>query len=135
QRRQMWARYFPEEPHRQPRPRKWVFHQYFCRQAQILANPANLVLKEIPEWLDQGEGHLLRQSADVMVRLDGRRGTFYRNRFDDVRIQGPLHQESNLSVGFSCLELLRFLRKDGDEFPADALAFLLGIREAFQLRK
>src|SRR6267143_2181027 len=130
---QMWTGDFPKQPDGQPRPRKRVFHQDFFRQAQLLANPANLVLKEVPQRLDQPKRHLFRQSADVMVRFDGRGGPLHGNGLDPVRIKGPLHQVTNLAMGFPSLELLRFFRKDSDELFSDALALFLGVRNPFQL--
>ena len=42
-------------------------------QAELLADAAHLVLEQQPQRLDQVEVHLLRQAADVVVRLDRRR--------------------------------------------------------------
>src|SRR5216683_4551397 len=124
----MWTGNFPEQPDGQPWPRKRVFHQNFFRQAQLLANPANLVLEEIPQRLDQRERHFFRQSADVMVGFNRRRRPFDGDRLDHVRIESTLYQVTDLPVRFPRLELLRFFRKDGDKLPADALALFLWVR-------
>src|SRR5439155_14856966 len=124
---QMWTGDLPEQPDGQPWPRKRVFHQNFFRQAQLLANPANLVLKEVPQRLDQGERHLLRQSTHVMVRFNRRRRPLYGNRLDYVRIEGSLHQVPDLAVRLTRLELLSFFGKDSDELPADTFALFLRV--------
>src|SRR4051812_32885283 len=61
--------------------------------AQVASDAANLVLKEILQGLDQLEIHLLRQSANVVMSLNGLRRASHRARFDYIRIQGALNQE------------------------------------------
>ena len=109
-----------------------MFHQDLFRQSQLLANPTNLVLKEVPQRLDQRKRHLFGQSADVVVRFDRSRRPLYGNRLDYVGIERSLYQVADLSAGLPRLELLRLLSKDSDELPADALAFFLGVGNPFQ---
>src|SRR5260370_16448244 len=106
----MWTGDLPEQPDGQPRARKRVFHQNFFRQAQILANPANLVLEEIPQRLDQRKRHFFRQSADVVVSFDRRRRPFDGDRLDHVWIESSLYQVTHLPASFPRLALLPFYR-------------------------
>src|SRR5260370_11680492 len=70
-----------------------------------------------------------------MVCFNRCRRPLYGYRLDYVRIEGSLHQVSNLPVRFPRLELLCFFRKDGNELSTDALALFLGVRNPFQLSK
>ena len=69
--------------------------------------------------------HILRQTADVVMRLDRLRRR--RAALDNIRIQRPLRQEIEI------VELRRFLLEHVDEFVADDLALLLRIFDAAQL--
>ncbi len=60
-----------------------------------------------------------------MMRFDRRRRPEHRNRFDDIGVKRALREE------FYAAELLRFLFENFDELVADALAFDLGIFNAF----
>src|SRR5579872_514480 len=69
------------------------------------------------------------------MRLDGRRRTFYRYRFDYIGIQGSLNQETHgRSAGLGS-QAPRLFRKDGDEFRSNAFAFVFGVRHTFQARE
>ena len=109
-----------------------MFHKNLVRQAQVLADAAHLVLKEVPQGFDQGKWHIFRQPADVVVRLDSCRGPFDGDRLDDVRVEGSLDQQANFAVRFAALKLLGFFREHRDEFPANDFAFLLGVSDALQ---
>jgi len=68
--------FFPKQPDGPaPAPGKRVFHQDFFRQAQLLANPANLVLKEVPS---SGSINPTKKASfpgnppHVMMRFDSR---------------------------------------------------------------
>src|SRR5579859_30218 len=122
-----------QEPYRQSWARKRVFHQNFFRQAQVLANAADLVLEKVAKGLDEGKRHVFRQAADVMVCLDSGRWPLHRDGFNDVRVERSLDEPGDFAVGISALQLLGFLGKNGDKFPADDLALLLRFRNANEL--
>ena len=62
-------------------------------QAQLLADAAHLVLEQHPQRLDQLEVHVLREPADVVVRLDRRGDALAAARLDHVRVEGALDEE------------------------------------------
>jgi hypothetical protein len=59
-------------------------------QAQLLAHRPHLVLEQQAEGLDQVEGQVVGEAADVVVGLDGRRAV--RSRLDDVGVERALDQ-------------------------------------------
>src|SRR5262249_57341632 len=87
---------------------------------------ANLVLEELTERLDQLELHLRGQPTYVVMSLDGRRGPFERQGFDDVRVERSLSQPGNVA------EPRGFLFEDRDELGADALALELRVGDPSQ---
>ena len=110
-----------------------MFHQDFRRQSQVSANLTHFVLEQVAQGFDQSKWHFFRQAAHVVVRLDGRRRALHGHRFDHIRVQGSLHQVADFSAGLSGSQLLRFLGKYGNEFPANAPPLLLWIRDSLQL--
>ena len=75
--------------------------------------------------------HFLRQAAHVVVSFYGRRGAAHRARFDDIGVEGALHQPIHGSAeGF---HLARLFFEDSNEFVADDLAFFFRIADASQL--
>ena len=75
---------------------------------------------------------IVGQTADVVMALDGDRGTAdAKLDFDDVGIQGSLHQPLDFSV--LVLETVRLFFKNGDELVADDLALALRIAHASEL--
>ena len=64
------------------------------RQPQPLPQRADLVLEQVAQRLDEREGQILGQSADVVVELDrGGRAVGRAAAFDHVGIEGPLGEE------------------------------------------
>ena len=64
------------------------------RQAQLQAQPADFVLEQVAQRLDQLEAQLRRQAADVVVQLDRRgRAVGRRAAFDHVGIERALGQK------------------------------------------
>ena len=104
----------PQDADGQARPREGVAPDEAVRQLQFLSHLPHLVLEELPEGLQQLEGHGPGQAADVVVRLDGGRRALEGNALDDVGVEGPLGQE------FDAADLLGFVGKEADEFVADA---------------
>ncbi len=62
------------------------------RQAELLADPAYLVLEQRPQRLDERELQVVRQSADIVVALDVRRAGAAAG-LDHVRVERALHEE------------------------------------------
>ena len=101
-------------------------HHVF-RQAQLQTQLAHFVLEQLAQRLQELEFHVLRQAADIVVRLDDMRlAGLAARRFDHVRIDRALGQPLDV------LELGRFLIEDFDEHAADDLALLFRIRLAGQ---
>ena len=80
--------------------------------------------------------HALRQTADIVVGLDGGRRAFEGNGLDHIRVQCSLKEPLNLA-GIGCV-LSRLLNPDGlllenvDEGIANELALLLGVLDALE---
>ena len=91
------------------------------------ADAAHLVLEEQAQRFDDPEVHLLGQPADVVVRLDRRRGAVDRHRLDHVGIDRPLRQPAHV------LDPDRLVVEYLDEIAADDLALGLGIAHARQV--
>src|SRR5690606_3968504 len=119
-----------ENAHAEARARERVPVHEARRQTELDADLADLVLEEVAQRLDQLEMHPLRQAADVVVRLD-QRGLAGRRarRLDHVRIDRPLREP------LDALETLRLGLEDLDEQPADDLALVLRILDAFERRE
>ena len=109
-----------------PGPGKRLPPDHVLGQTELETDPPYFVLEQFAQRLDQFQLHALRQAADIVMRLDGLRGSFYRNRFDDIRIQRSLHQKIDRT------DAVRFVFEDADEFIADEFAFLLRIGDAGQ---
>src|SRR5205814_8508879 len=71
-------RHLAEDTNREPGAREWLAPDDLRRQAQQLADPSDFVLEELAQRLHEGEVHVGRQSADIVVRLDRGRGTLER---------------------------------------------------------
>src|SRR5690606_6619261 len=98
------------------------------RQAEFLAEQAYLVLEQFTQWFDELHLHALRQTTDIVVRLDrDRRTAGKRNAFDNIRIERALHEE------ICAAELLGFFLEHFDKEATNCLARLFRIGFAFQL--
>jgi hypothetical protein len=75
------------------RARERVPADQLLRQAEFAADLAHLVLEQLPQRLDQIELQVLRQPADVVVRLDDGGRPVDRPRLDDIGVQRALDQE------------------------------------------
>ena len=89
-------------------------------QAQRLADDAYFVLEKELDRLDQLKLQVLRQTADVVVRLDA-------VGLKDVGVDGALTEE------LDAVQFAGFFLKYADEFRADDLALLFGVGDARQL--
>ena len=106
------------------RSREWLTIDDFFRKTQLTAELADFVFEEFTKWFDEGEFHILRETAYIMMGLDGRSGRgagFY-----NVRIEGARYEE------FHIFELVRFFLEGMDEFCTDGLTFLFRFGDAFQ---
>ena len=112
----------PIDPDAEARPGKRLAPDDLAREAQSAPHPADLVLEELPQRLEQLQLHPRRQPADVVVALDqGGRIVAYRDALDDVGIKRSLGEK----VGVP--DLLQGLLEHLDEGLADDLALLLGL--------
>ena len=98
---------------------------------KVAADAPDFIFEEVAQGLDQLELHPQRQSAHVVVALDGLAGTFDARRLDNVGIERALHQPFHAAGFFRNARGL--VVEDGDELRANALAFGLGINNAGQL--
>ena len=97
-------------------------------------------LKQLAKGLDELELHVVEESSDVVVRLDGRAGPLEADALDDIRVERSLKQPLDLSsLSSSVLELLLqpcgLLLEDLDEGVSDDLALLLGVEDTLELAK
>ena len=64
----------------------------FFRKAQFPADPPHLILEEFPKRLDEFEGQIVREAADVVMGLDRLRRSTRRKGLDHVRIERSLNE-------------------------------------------
>jgi hypothetical protein len=63
-------------------------------ETEFAAQDAHLVLEQFAQGLDQLHVHALRQTADIVVRLDGHRGAAGEgDALDHIRIERALREE------------------------------------------
>src|SRR5579863_7254412 len=93
-------------------------------EAERKANFAHLVFKERAQRLDQLEGHVLWQTAYVVVRLDARRGHggIVAGAFNHVGIERSLREKVNGADQFQ--QPQRLLLEDANELRADDFTLL-----------
>ncbi len=99
------------------------------RQAELLAQGPHFVLEQFTQGLDQLQLHSGRQSPDVVVRFDRRRGALEAHAFDDIGIQRALHEV------FDAFQLFGLDLKILNEETADNLSLPLGVGHALQARE
>ncbi len=116
-----------EDAHAQARAGERVAVDHVVGQAQLQADLAHFVLEQFAQRLDQFELHVLRQAADVVVRLDhvGLAG-LGAGRLDHVGVDGALGEELHV------LQLGGFFVENFDEGAADDLALLFRVGDAGQ---
>ena len=101
------------------------------RQAELLADQADLVLEQRAQRLDQLELEVVGQAADVVVGLDVG-GAGAAAGLDDVGVERALHEEADLLAAASARvadDLGLGGLEDPDELAADDLALLLGVAD------
>ena len=97
---------------------------HLVRQAEREADLPHFVLEQVAQRLDELERQLLRQAADVVVRLDLRRRAVARRALDDVGVGRALRDEVDLA------DLVGLRLEDADERLADDAALLLRVGDA-----
>lgn len=105
----------------------------------------DFVLKELSKRLNQLQLHVLQQSTDVMMGLDGSTGALERDTFDNVGVQGTLEQPLDFALGLtallgklffsSSLKLGSLGLKDLNEGVTDDLSLTLGVLDTFKTGK
>src|SRR5690625_18922 len=63
------------------------------RYPQLTPHLSHFIFEQLPHRLNQRQIHFLWKSADIMVGFDGSGGTFKRDTFNHIRIEGSLGQE------------------------------------------
>ena len=92
--------------------------------------PANFIFEEISQRFNQFETKFVRQSSNIVMRLNRRGGTVgVGTTFDDVGIQRSLSQKVSVLNGD------RFVAEAVDEQPPDNLSFLLRVGDSRKFRK
>ena len=121
------GRHFAQAANRQPRPGERMAPDERVRQPQLDAQPADFVLEQVAQRLDQLEAKLLGKPADIVVNLDGCRRPIGRAAaLDHVGIKRSLSEE--LRPGDrACL-----LAKDIDEHMADSDSFFLRVDHSLE---
>ena len=103
------------------------------RQAELLADPADLVLEQRAQRLDQLELQVVGQAADVVVALDVRGARCRRRTRRRPGRACPAPGTRRLTVRPASATTSRGrLLEDPDELAADDLALLLGVGDPGQ---
>ena len=112
-----------------PGPRERLAPHHPLGHAELLADAPHLVLEEQAQRLDEAHLHVLRQPADVVVRLDRLGDAVGAARLDHVRVERSLDEPGRIA------ELARLVLEDADELLADDHALRLGVGHAGELRE
>ena len=119
--------HLPENADRKARARKRLAEQELVVEAKLTAELTHFVLEELAQRLHELELQMLGKSAHIVMALDDVGRSFDRDALDDVRIEGPLHEETGIG------DRGRFFGEDIDELASDDLAFLLRIDDPVEL--
>src|SRR6266404_1450051 len=104
--------------------------QHLLRQTQFASDSSHFIFEQFPQRLDQRERQVLRKSSNIVVRLNSLRCTSNRHRLEHIWIESHLHEESRpvRTAG----HLAGLLIEYGDKLSADALPFVLRVRDALK---
>ena len=94
------------------------------RKTQFPPHGSHLILEQFAERFDQSKLQVGRQTAHVVMTLDGRRGASHRDGLDHVRVERPLDEELDVAHG------ARFVFKHSNELFPDDFPLLLGVNHA-----
>ncbi len=121
------GRHLAQTAHRQARTGERMAPDQGVRQTQLEPQPADFVLEEIAQRLDQLEAQLLGEPAHVVVDLDRRGGPVgLAAAFDHVGIKRSLGQKARAGDR-PCL-----VAEDVDEDVADPPPLFLRVDHALQ---
>ena len=120
-----------DDPDREPGPRERMAPDHRLRQAELLADPADLVLEQHPQRLHELEVDLLGQAADVVVRLDLGRHARVAAGLDHVRVERAL-DEVRRRPRPRPGEPPRLLLEDADELLPDPATLLLRLLDPLE---
>src|SRR5882724_4363802 len=116
-----------EDPHTQARTGERVPVDHLARQSELNAQAPHFILEQLAQGLNEFELHLLRQAADVVMRLDDVRfASASPRRLDYVWVDRTLRKESNAG------QLVGFFVESLDECAPDDLALLLRVSDSGQ---
>ena len=120
--------HFAQNPNAQTWSRERMSVYHFVRQSQGDTEFAHFVFEQFTQWLQQFQVHIIRQTADVVVRFDVVRA-FFRTvftacGFDHVGVNRALRQP------FGAGEFVRFSVEYFDEFLTDDFALGFGVGHA-----
>ena len=115
---------FADDANGKARAREGLTVDYIFRKSQFTAQFSDFVLEEFTKRFDKGEFHILRESAHVVMGLDGGSGRCA--GFDNVRVKGALNEEFHIG------ELVCFFLESVNEFSADDLSLLLRFGYTFE---
>ncbi len=121
-----------DDPDSQTRARERVPLDDRGGQPEFGPEQPHLVLEQGAQRLDQLELEVLRQPADVVVRLDGGRAGATAG-LDDIRVEGALDQEPDSALLRA--DIRGRTLEDPDELAADDLAFGLRVAHPGQRRQ
>jgi len=107
-----------------PRARERLPPHHPLGHAELLADASHLVLEEEPQRLDELHRHVIRQAADVVMRLDRLGDAVGPPGLDHVGVQGPLHEPRRVADG------TRLILEDANELLPDDLALGLRVGDA-----
>ena len=106
----VFALHLAEDAHAEARARERMAVHHLARQAELDAELAHFVLEQLAQRLEQLEVQLLRQAADVVVRLDDVRLACLRaGRLDHVRDRSCPARATCASRRASCASSLEHL--------------------------
>ncbi len=114
---------------------EWVAHDKVVWDTELSSKLANLVLKQLSQWLNELETlavhHALWETTNVVVGLDSGGWTLERDGLDNIWVKGSLEEELNLSslwrVGSSLLNLESLSLENLNEGVSDELSLGLWV--------
>ena len=90
-----------EDTDSETRSRERMATQERAVESEFTTDLSDFIFEEEAEGFDKRHVHFFRESADIVMRLDGHGRTMDRHRFDHIRIDRPLSEETDV-VHFCC---------------------------------
>ena len=107
---------FPDNADSKTRAREWLTVDNFFRKSQFTPQLTNFILEQFTQRFNKAELHILRKTAYIVVRLNGRSSGC--TRFHYIRIQCALYQE------FYIWNLVSFFLECMNKFRTNGLTLL-----------